>query len=291
MQMSYEITGHTTLLALIGSPVGHSGSPQMYNYSFRKLGIDCVYVAFDVGEENVAQALDAMRLFHMRGGNVTMPDKQAAAACVDELSPAAKLIGAVNTIVNEDGKLIGHNTDGEGFVLNLAAHGIPVEQKHITIAGAGGAATAIQMQCALSGAASVTILKRKNATFQKAVDQAEKLKAAVPLCEVRVEDLASAETVRESIARSDVFVNATNVGMKPNDQESVIKDPSVFRSGLAVADAVYNPVQTRLLREAKEHGCITIDGRGMLLWQGAAAFRLFTGKEMPVEEVRRKFFS
>lgn len=289
--MSYEITGHTKLLALIGSPVGHSGSPQMYNYSFQKLGIDCVYVAFDVGEEDVPRAVDAMRLFQMRGGNVTMPDKQAAAACMDELSPAAKLIGAVNTIVNDEGRLKGYITDGEGFVLNLAARGIDVRGSSIAIAGAGGAATAIQVQCALSGARHITILKRKNATFHKALENAEKIRAAVPSCEVTVDDLESVEAVNGAVRASDIFVNATSVGMKPHEDATVIRDRRVLRPGLIVADAVYNPVQTRLLREAEEAGCTAVDGRGMLLWQGAAAFRLFTGEEMPVDEVREKFFS
>jgi quinate/shikimate dehydrogenase len=289
--MSYEITGKTRLLALIGSPVGHSGSPQMYNYSFKKLGIDCVYVAFDVGKEDVPQAIDAMRLFQMRGGNVTMPDKTAAAACMDTLSPAAELIGAVNTIVNDDGHLTGYITDGEGFVLNLKANGVDVKDSRIAVAGAGGAATAIQVQCALSGARQITILKRKNATYHKALENAEKIKKAVPSCQVTVDDLESQEAVRRAVSASDIFVNATNVGMKPNDGDSVIRDRSIFRPGLVVADAVYNPLRTRLLVEAEASGCRTIDGRGMLLWQGAAAFRLFTGQEMPVSEVKERFFS
>ncbi|MGI6116997.1 MAG: shikimate dehydrogenase [Bilifractor sp.] len=289
--MSHEITGRTRLLALIGSPVGHSGSPQMYNYSFDKLGLDYVYVAFDVKEKEVPEAVRAMRLFGMRGGNVTMPDKTAAARCMDELSPAAKLIGAVNTIVNDEGHLTGHITDGEGFVLNLRAQGIGVSGGSIAVAGAGGAATAIQVQCALAGAKKMIILKRKNATFSRALENSEKIRATVPGCEVEVKDLSDPEAVREAMAESDIFVNATNVGMKPDDQNSVVKDVSFFRRELIVADAVYNPVRTRLLREASEAGCRTVDGRGMLLWQGAAAFRLFTGKEMPVEEVRDRFFS
>ena len=140
MEGKGRITGHTGLLALIGSPVGHSGSPAMYNYSFEKLGLDYAYVAFDIKVEEVKAALDAMRLFHMRGCNVTMPCKTEAAKYMDELSPAARIIGAVNTIVNEDGKLIGHMTDGEGFVGNLRDHGIEIKGKKITVAGGGGAA-------------------------------------------------------------------------------------------------------------------------------------------------------
>ena len=147
--MEERISGHTGLLALIGSPVGHSGSPAMYNYSFAKLGLDYAYVAFDVKEDQVKEALDAVKLFHMRGINVTMPDKTEAAKYVDELSPAAQIIGAVNTIVNDDGRLTGYITDGEGFVHNLKDHGVDIKGKKITVAGGGGAATAIQVQCAL----------------------------------------------------------------------------------------------------------------------------------------------
>ena len=150
--MEERISGHTGLLALIGSPVGHSGSPAMYNYSFAKLGLDYAYVAFDVKEDQVKEALDAVKLFHMRGINVTMPDKTEAAKYVDELSPAAQIIGAVNTIVNDDGRLTGYITDGEGFVHNLKDHGVDIKGKKITVAGGGGAATAIQVQCALDGA-------------------------------------------------------------------------------------------------------------------------------------------
>jgi len=131
--MEKRITGHTGLLALIGSPVGHSGSPEMYNYSFAKLGLDYAYVAFDIKEAQVRDALEAMKLFKMRGCNVTMPDKTEAAKYVDELSPAAQIIGAVNTIVNDDGKLTGYITDGEGFVNNLKDHGIDIRGRKIPL--------------------------------------------------------------------------------------------------------------------------------------------------------------
>ena len=131
--MEKRISGHTGLLALIGSPVGHSGSPAMYNYSFEKLGLDYVYVTFDVKEDKVKDAVEAMKTFNMRGCNVTMPDKVEAAKYMDELSPAAQIIGAINTIVNDNGKLTGHITDGEGFVHNLRDHGIEIKGKKITV--------------------------------------------------------------------------------------------------------------------------------------------------------------
>lgn len=289
--MEGRITGHTGLLALFGSPVGHSGSPAMYNYSFQKLGLDYVYVALDIKEHEVKDAIAAMRLFHMRGCNVTMPDKTEAARYMDELSPAAKIIGAVNTIVNDDGKLTGHITDGEGFVANLKDHGIEVKGKKITVAGGGGAATAIQVQCALDGAREITIFNIKDAFFERTLQTAEKIRSAVDGIVVNVYDIADTEQMTREILESDIFVNATIVGMKPMDDQSVVKDLSAFRKDLVVCDAVYNPEETKLLREAKEAGCVCVGGKGMLLWQGVSAFRLFTGQEMPVEEVKEKFFS
>ena len=288
--MENRISGTTGLLALIGSPVGHSGSPAMYNYSFQKLGLDYVYAAFDITTEDVGKAVEAMRLFKMRGINVTMPDKTEAVRYMDALSPAAQIIGAVNTIVNDDGVLTGHITDGEGFVNNLRDHGIEIAGKKITVAGGGGAATAIQVQCALDGAREISIFNIKDEFFERTLQTAEKIRNAKPECVVNVYDIADEAKMKEEIASSGIFTNATIVGMKPMDGESVVKDVSAFRPGLVVCDAVYNPKKTRLLREAEEAGCICVGGEGMLLWQGAAAFKLYTGRDMPVEEVKEKFF-
>lgn len=289
--MEYQITGHTGLLALIGSPVSHSGSPAMYNYSFAKLGLDYVYVALDIKENEVKDAIHAMKLFNMKGGNVTMPDKTEAAQYMDELSPAAKIIGAVNTIVNDNGKLIGHITDGEGFVNNLKDNGIDIKDKKITVAGGGGAATAIQVQCALDGAKEITIFNKKDAFFERTLETAEKIKNAVSGIVVNVYDIDDVEKMTSEIQDSDIFVNATIVGMKPMDDQSVVKDLSAFHEGLVVSDAVYNPEETKLLKDAKEAGCICVGGKGMLLWQGVSAFKLFTGQDMPVAEVKEKYFS
>ncbi len=289
--MEKRISGHTGLLALIGSPVGHSGSPAMYNYSFEKLGLDYAYVAFDIKVEEVKAAIDAMKTFKMRGCNVTMPCKTEALKYMDELSPAARIIGAVNTIVNDDGKLTGYITDGEGFVHNLKDHGIDIKGKKITVAGGGGAATAIQVQCALDGAREITIFNIKDAFFERTLQTAEKIRAEVLGIVVNVYDIADTAKMTEEIADSDIFANATIVGMKPMENESVVKDLSAFRPGLVVADAVYNPEETKLLREAKEAGCTCINGKGMLLWQGVAAFKLYTGQDMPVEDVKKLFFS
>lgn len=288
--MESRISGRTGLLALIGSPVGHSGSPAMYNYSFEKLGLDYVYVAFDIKADEVADAIAAMRTFRMRGCNVTMPCKIEAAKYVDKLSPAAQVIGAVNTIVNEDGVLTGHITDGEGFVNNLKDHGVEVKDKKITVIGGGGAATAIWVQCAMEGAKELSIFKRKDAALVRTLEIVGKLHKLVPECEINVFDTADVPKMTEEIRQSDILVNGTIVGMKPMDDQSVVKDVSAFHPKLVVADVVYNPEETLLLRQAKDAGCKCIGGKGMLLWQGVSAFRLFTGRDMPLEEVRERFY-
>jgi len=289
--MERRISGHTGLLALIGSPVGHSGSPAMYNYSFEKLGLDYAYVAFDIKVEEVADAIAAMKTFKMRGFNVTMPCKIEAAKYMDALSPAAQIIGAVNTIVNEDGVLTGHITDGEGFVNNLKDHGVDVKGKKITIIGGGGAATAIQVQCAIDGARELSIFKRKDASLTRTLEIAEKIRANVSECVVNVFDTADVAKMTAEILDSDILVNGTIVGMTPMDEESPVKDNVALHKELVVCDIVYNPIETKLLREAKEAGCKCIGGKGMLLWQGVSAFKLFTGMDMPVEEVKARYFS
>ena len=288
--MEKRISGRTGLMGLIGSPVGHSGSPAMYNYSFEKLGLDYAYLAFDIKVEEVEKAVEAVKTLKMRGCNVTMPCKTEALKYMDELSDAARIIGAVNTIVNEDGKLIGHITDGQGFVDNLRDHGVEIKDKKITICGGGGAATAIQVQCALEGAREISIFNIKDGFFERTLETAEKIRQERPGCIVNVFDITDMETMREEMKTSDIFANATIVGMKPMDNESVVKDITMFHPGLVVTDAVYDPKETKMLREAREAGCTCIDGQGMLVWQGAAAFKLYTGQEMPVEGVKDLLF-
>jgi len=289
--MEKRISGRTGLLGLIGTPVGHSGSPAMYNYSFQKLDLDYAYLAFDIPIEKVADAIAAIKTFKMRGANVTMPCKSEVVKHMDQLSPAARIIGAVNTIVNDDGKLTGHITDGEGFVRNMKENGVDVKGKKLTVLGAGGAATAIQVQSALDGAKEISIFNIKDAFFDRALETVKKIKSEVPNCVVNVYDLEDSAKLKEEVASSDILVNGTIVGMKPNDDASPVKDPSIFRADLIVADAVYNPKETKLLKEAKAAGCKCIGGQGMLLWQGAAAFKLYTGLEMPAKEVKELYFS
>lgn len=291
--MEKRINGHTKLYALIGSPVGHSGSPAMQNYSFEKLGLDCAYLAFDIQLEKTKDALDAFRTLHVGGFNVTMPCKTEVARLVEHLSPAAELIGACNTVVvEEDGTMTGHNTDGVGFVRNLKEHGVEVKGQKIVLLGTGGAATAIAVQAALDGAAEIAIFNQKDEFYANGEKTVEKLRKAVPgISSVSINDLGDTELLREAVKNADILVNATRAGMSP--LEDVIPVPEdVLRPELAVADVVYNPRETLLVRKAKEAGCrAAVGGIGMLLWQGAAAFELFTGQEMPAAEVKEKFFS
>lgn len=290
--MESRISGHTKLFCLIGSPVGHSGSPAMYNYSFARTGVDAAYLAFDIPLEQTQAAVDALKLLNVGGFNVTMPDKTAVAGIVDELSPAARLIGASNTVtVGEDGKLTGHNTDGIGFVRNLQEHGVEVKGKKLVVLGAGGAATAICVQAALDGAESIAIFNRKDEFYANGEHTVEKLAQAVPACKVSISPLEDSAALAAAVQDCDILVNATKVGMKPLDDESLI-DPSLFRADLVVADTVYNPRETKMIQQAQAAGCkAAVGGIGMLLWQGVAAYKLFTGKDMPAQEVLEKFFS
>lgn len=285
-----EISGRTGLFALIGTPVGHSKSPVMYNYSFKKLDLDYRYLAFDITVDKIKEAILAIKTFNIKGANVTMPCKSAVTEYMDELSPAARIIGACNTIVNDNGKLVGHITDGVGYVRNLKENGVEVKGKKITIMGAGGAATAIQVQCALDGAREISIFNPKDDFYKRAEQTVENIKKDVPECVVNLYDLEDTNKLYEEIESSDILTNATLIGMKPYDNETNIKDTSVLRKDLVVTDVVYNPKKTKMIEDAEANGCKAIGGLGMLLYQGAEAFNLYTGLEMPVEEVNELCF-
>lgn len=288
--MDTRISGKTRLLGVIGTPISHSGSPVMYNFCFDYYGIDCVYLAFACDESQVKDTLAAMRRLNMRGANVTMPCKQEAARNMDKLSPAAKFIGAVNTIVNDDGVLTGHMTDGMGVVWDLQDHGHCVKGKDIVLLGAGGAATAIMTQCALDGAKSVTVFNRGAQALEKARAIGETMAADGVACRLAFHPSAEAILMHEQILRADILINATSVGMRPAAEgKSLVTDMTAFHKDLVVYDVVYNPPVTKLMQDALDHGCLpenVIGGKGMLLWQGAGAFKLYTGLDMPVRELK-----
>ncbi len=289
--MDHKISGKTKTLALIGTPIGHSASPAMYNYCFEKLGFDCVYVAFDVPLEKLPAAMTGIKTLNFRGINITMPCKAAVCEYMDELSPAARLMGACNTAVNENGRWIGHNTDGLGYVESLKAEGVDVAGKRITILGAGGAGTAIAVQCALSGASQINIFNLKDEFYMRAEKTAESISKELQQCSVCVHDLANEKSLHEALAQSDILANTTRSGMAPEVDTMPISSAEILHPGLVVTDTVYNPRETKLLREAKAAGCTAIGGVGMLIYQAAAALKLYTGADMPIDEVRAKFFS
>ena len=286
-----HLSGTTTMLGLIGTPVEHSKSPAMYNHCFAKYGLDWAYLAFDIPLEKAGDAVQAIRALHMRGANVTMPCKNAVIPYLDELTPAAKAIQAVNTIVNDNGRLVGHNTDGCGYTQNLRRNGVEVKGKRIVLLGGGGAASAIAIQAALEGAAEIAVFNRRDEFWPRVKKGLETIGQAAPGCRITLRDLDDREGLRAAIDGCDILSNATRVGMAPYEDASNITDLSWFRRDLVVTDVVYSPAETRMLREARTAGCRTCDGLGMLLCQGAEAFRLYSGLEMPIEEIRALLYA
>lgn len=284
-----EITGHTKLTGLLGSPVAHSISPMMHNEAFRQLNLDYVYLAFDVHKDNLKTAVDGLKSMGARGFNLTMPHKVAMMEYCDELSPAARLCGAVNTVVNENGKLIGHTTDGIGYMRAAYDAGYDLKGKTMTLLGAGGASTSIFVQAALDGMKEIRIFNRKGTNFDKCESIIEKVNASCS-CKVTLHDLNANDDLHESILSSDILTNATNVGMAPDLEGNLISDTSVFHPNLIVSDIIYNPRETAMMQLAKQQGCETFNGLYMLLYQGAEAFRLWTGQEMPIDMIKEKYF-
>lgn len=284
--MAERITGHTELIGLIAYPIRHSSSPAMHNEAFAKLGLDYAYLAFEVGNEELEDTIKGFRAMKVRGCNVSMPNKTVVHKYLDKLSPAAELCGAVNTVVNDNGVLTGHITDGTGCMMALKDAGVDVIGKKITIVGAGGAGTAIQVQAALDGVAEISIFNAKDKFFENAEKTVKKLREKTT-CKVNLYDLADLDRLKEEIASSVLLINATGMGMKPLEGQTYIPDTSFFRPELVVLDIVYSPRETALLKLAKEAGCRTLNGLGMMLFQGAAAFEMWTGKQMPIEHMKK----
>lgn len=288
--MTIPITGHTGFTGLLGSPVSHSISPMMHNESFRTLGLDYVYLCFDVNEERLDTAVAGFRAAGIMGFNVTMPCKNRMTELCDQLSPAASLIGAVNTVVNKEGQLTGHNTDGVGFWQSALEAGFSSPGKNVTLMGMGGAATAIAVQAALDGVKELNIFARPTSRFwSRAVRLTDELNTQTD-CQVRLFEQQDNSELKKSLDHSHILVNGTSVGMAPHTDATIIPDTSLFRPGLTVADVIYNPRETLLLKQAKEAGCNVFNGMYMLLYQGAEAFRLWTGQQMPVEHIKKCYF-
>ena len=283
--MAERITGHTELIGLIATPIRHSSSPRMHNEAFAKLGLDYAYLAFEVGNEELEDTIKGFRAMKVRGSNVSMPNKTVVHKYLDKLSDAAQMCGAVNTIVNDDGVLTGHITDGIGYMSGLKDAGIDIIGKKMTIVGAGGAATAIQVQAALDGVKELSIFNRKDEFYERAQKTVKDINEKTN-CKATLYDLEDLDKLKEEIASSYIFTNATGMGMKPLEGQTYIPDKSFLREDLIVTDVVYAPAETALLKMAKEVGCKTLNGFPMMLFQGAAAFKLWTNQDMPIEHVK-----
>lgn len=290
--MSERLDGHTLLISLLATPIRHSKSPTMHNEAFAKLGLDYAYLAFEVGNEELADAVQGIRAMGIRGSNVSMPNKQAVIPLLDELSPAAELVGAVNTVVNKEGKghLVGHVTDGTGAVRALQEEGVDIKDRVITLTGAGGAGTAIAIQAALDCAKEIRIFNIKDEHYATAEETVKKINDRTS-CSATLDDLIDTEAFEQSILESTIYIDATGIGMKPYEDVKLIENPAVIHDELVVFDVVYSPAETELLKFAKANGAKkTINGLGMMIYQGAEAFKLFTGEEMPVEYIKDLMF-
>lgn len=286
-----EITGHTQVFGVLGSPISHSISPQMHNEAFRQLDMDCVYLAFEVGVDGMEAAVKGLRALNVRGYNVTMPNKNIMATLCDRLSPAAEIIGAVNTVVNDNGILTGYTTDGTGYMRAVEDAGHNIIGKKMTLLGTGGASTAVFVQAALDGLSEISVFSRSTSKFnERARDIIEKLKEHSS-CTVNLYDLEDEARLRHEISESAILTNGTSVGMAPDVDTSLINDSSIFHKDLIVSDIIYNPRETKLMKLAKEAGCPTFNGLYMLLYQGAEAFKIWTGQDMPVDIIKAKYFT
>jgi shikimate dehydrogenase len=269
------ITAHTKVVALFGYPVAHSLSPIMHNAAFAALGLDYCYVACPVRPEALGDALRAVKALGLRGCNITVPHKEKAVAMIDEMTDAVRDIGAVNTVLNDDGRLIGHNTDARGFVESLREGQIGLCDKRVLLIGAGGAARAV----AYALSQEVSYLSIYNRTRERAEALAQSLRGRRAQIEVADEDAVNR---RDALSRIDVVINATSLGLREDDPLPL--RPSLLSERHAVCDLIYH--QTPLLGAASRLGCRTLDGSGMLLWQGAFAFEIWTGVKAPVAQMR-----
>ncbi|MFC6180778.1 shikimate dehydrogenase [Lactiplantibacillus daowaiensis] len=288
--MTERIDGHTILIGLMAYPIRHSMSPTMHNNAFAKLGLNYAYLAFEVTNDTLPAAIQSIRTLDMRGSNISMPNKQKVIPLLDKLDPAAEMIGAVNTIVNDDGILTGYTTDGIGFMKSLDDEGINIRGHKMILAGAGGAGTAIAVQAALDGVTEMSIFNQHDDSWENAKRNVALLNEKTN-CKATLHELENRDDLKAEIADSFIYTDATGVGMKPLEDETLVTDPSWFRKDLVVFDTVYAPRTTKLMKVAEQAGVEHVfNGLGMMLEQGAAAFKLWTGKEMPVDYIRQILF-
>jgi shikimate dehydrogenase len=279
-ELEMNITGKTKICCLIGSPVEHSLSPIMHNAAFKALNLDYAYVAFNVSESQLKNAIYGIKALGIHGVNVTTPHKTTVIKFLDRLDESAAEVKAVNTILNVDSKLIGYNTDGIGAIKALEEHGVLLKDKKVILLGAGGAARAIAFSLIKNGCKLVIF----NRTFNKAKKLVKELKKKNKKIEVSCYML-SEENLKKELKDANVLINATLVGMRPKENESLVKK-EFLNSSLYVFDIVYDPLETKLLKDAKSVGANVINGLEMLIHQGAASFKIWTGKDAPIEVMR-----
>jgi shikimate dehydrogenase len=270
------------LYGIFGYPIGHSLSPLMHNTAFAHHALDAMYLPFAVRPAHIGIAVKSIAALHIYGVNVTIPHKQAVMAWLDELTPEARLIGAVNTIHLRDGGLHGYNTDGIGFLRALEEAGSEVAGRTVMLLGAGGAARAIAVQLCLSG---IRRLYLANRTSTRAEALAAFLKQNLPPADISVVSMGEA-SLAAHLPHTDIVVNATSVGMHPRDP--LVLPSTELSPRHLVCDIVYRPLQTPLLRAAQQQGARTVDGLGMLLHQGAKAFEIWTEHAFPIPLIRAR---
>lgn len=276
-----NITAQTTTYAVLGHPIGHSLSPAMHNAALRAMGLDGLYVAYDVEPEQLMDVLQAMQRMGFGGVNLTIPHKEVACAGLDELDSSAQAVGAVNTIEFTDGGMRGHNTDGEGLMRALKeSFGETVDGRSVCVLGAGGTGRAIAITCATRGAVRVVIAGRREEQVRPVV---EEVRSAAPDCDVD-EAIGVNDTWVEASRRADLVVHTTSVGLKEGD--AAVIGAEAFRSGQSLVDTIYTAAETPLMKCAREAGAQAINGLGMLLHQGAVALSIWTGREPPVDVMR-----
>ena len=274
-----KIDGYTRLAAVVANPIKHSISPFIHNSAFEATNTNGVYLAWEVEVTDLAETVANIRRYQMFGINLSMPYKEKVIPYLDELSEEARLIGAVNTVVNRDGTLIGYNTDGKGFFKSLPS--FKISGKIMVLLGAGGAAKAILAQAILDGVSQVSVFVR-SASIEKTRPYLEKIQNATGF-RVDLFALEDVQDLQDSITKADLLVNATSVGMDGASQP--IPTSIVLPEKLLVADVIYQPFETPFLKWARNQGNQSINGLGMLLYQAAEAFQLWTGKEMPTDQI------
>ncbi len=288
--MTERIDGHTILIGLMAYPIRHSMSPTMHNNAFAKLGLNYAYLAFEITNKELPGAIDSIRTLGMRGSNISMPNKQKVIPLLDKLNPATEMIGAVNTIVNDNGVLTGYTTDGTGFMKSLDDEDLDIRGEKMTLAGAGGAGTAIAIQAALDGVREISIFNAKDDFWKQAQINVAKINEKTS-CKATLHSLDEQDQYKSSIKDSTIYCDATSVGMKPLENLSLINNPDFFRKDMIVYDTVYAPRETKLMQVAKKANVAHVfNGLGMMLEQGAEAFKLWTGKNMPVDYIRQLLF-